>query len=195
MTIYKNIIKQSADIENLQYAVKYDKRGLFVKENKVIIAGKTAYAYLVLDPKRRGREISKIISEFQENTSKNKKEIDFANCGKFVLLSNEKMDPNEVVPLYYKRQIAEKMFGIAKEDLGILPLRTHSERNFKGFMTLTFIALIVHCAIKNRLGKNTSIEKAASIMRTLKCKVYENDVVPGEVNRKQRLLLEDAKKL
>jgi hypothetical protein len=189
---YKNIITQNADIESLKYAVKYDKRGLFVKENKIIVCEKTAYAYLVLDPERRGREISKTVSEMNENVS-DKKDMDLSNCGKFVLLSNEKIDPNKIIPLYYTRQIAEKMFAIAKNDLNILPLRTHSEPNFKGFMMLIFLSLILYCYVKTRLGNRFSIEKALSIMKPLKCKVYQDSIVPNEVNKKQRLLFEILK--
>lgn len=188
-TAYKNIIAENTDIENPKYAVKYDKRGLFVKENEVEIYGHKAFAYLVLDPERRGREISKAISKTDDNAKDN---IDFSNCGKMVLLSSDKLNTKDVVPLYYTRQIAERMFGIAKDDLNILPLRTHSEPNFKGFMMLVFISLIISCAVKARLGKKISIEQAVSTLKTLKCKVFDNSIIPNEVTKKQRLILEEA---
>jgi transposase len=117
---------------------------------------------------------------------------DFSNCGKMVLLSSEKLETNEAVPLYYTRQIAERMFGIAKDDLNILPLRVHSEPNFKGFMLLVFISLAISCELKARLGKNIGIEQAVSILKPLKCKVFDETVIPCELTRKQRLLLEDC---
>ncbi len=188
-TVYQNIIKDNADIESPKYAVQYDKRGLFIKENEIMLYDKKVFAYLVLDPERRGREISKIISDINDNNTDLDK-IDFSNCGKMVLLSSEKVNTNDVVPLYYTRQIAEKMFAIAKDDLNILPLRTHSEPNFKGFMLLIFISLIIACELKAKLGKNISIEKAMAILKTLKCKIYDDSIIPNEVNKKQRLLLE-----
>ena len=189
-TVYKNIITENGDIEDFKYAVKYDKRCLFVKEIEVTLYNEhTAYAYLVLDPERRGREISKTVLNAKE-IQKTPVEVDFMNCGKFILLSSEKLETTEVVPLYYMRQIAERMFCIAKDDLNILPLRTHSEVNFKGFMLLVFLSLILCCAVKSRLGKDISIDKAVSILKPLRCKVYENSVVPNEVNKKQRLIFE-----
>jgi transposase len=188
---YKNIIAENNDIESPLYAVKYDKRGLFVKENEVEIYGHKAFAYLVLDPERRGREISKIISNASGKDSDTDK-MDFSNCGKMVLLSSERLKTDDVVPLYYTRQIAEKMFGIAKDDLDILPLRIHSEPNFKGFMLLIFISLIIACEIKARLGKDISIEKAVASLRTLRCKVYDKDFIPNEVTKKQRVIFETA---
>jgi transposase len=190
-TVYKNIIAENIDIENPQYAIKYDKRGLFVKENEIEIYGCKAFAYLVLDPERRGREITKIITRLEDDGSDIEK-TNFSNCGKMVLLSSEKLAACDVVPLYYTRQIAERMFGIAKDDLNILPLRTHSEPNFKGFMLLVFISLIISCAIKERLGKKISIEQTISTLKNLKCKVFDDAVVPNEVSKKQRLIFEAA---
>jgi transposase len=190
-TIYKNIIAENTDIESPKYAVKYDKRGLFVKENAIEIYGHRAFAYLVLDPERRGREISKAVSRM-ENDGPDVDKMDFSNCGKMVLLSSEKIDTSDVIPLYYTRQIAERMFGIAKDDLNILPLRTHSEPNFKGFMLLTFIALIIACIVKERIGNKIAIEQVVSTLKTLKCKVFDASVVPNEVTKKQRLVFESA---
>jgi hypothetical protein len=190
--VYKKIITDSSDIESPQYAVKYDKRGLFIKENEVEIYGEKAFAYLVLDPERRGREISKAVSNMEDDGS-DINETDFSNCGKMVLLSSVKLNTSEVVPLYYTRQIAERMFGIAKDDLNILPLRTHSEPNFKGFMLLVFISLIISCGLKAKIGRKTTMEQVVSTLKTLKRKVFDdNTVIPNEVTKKQRLIFENA---
>ena len=188
--IYREIILNHPDIESGEHAVIYNKRALFVKEQEIDIYGHKAFAYLVLDPERRGREISNLISKKDEN-KESFLQADFSNCGKMVLLSYEQLEKNSVVPLYYTRQIAERMFGIAKDDLSILPLRTHSEPNFRGFMFLVFVSLILSSAIKKRL-ENTSVDKALSILKSLKCKVYNNSIVPYEVNKRQRLLFEDS---
>lgn len=156
-----------------------------------MIYGFKAFAYLVLDPQRRGSEISKAISQMEDDGTDIDK-TDFLNCGKLVLLSSEKLDKSEVVPLYYTRQIAERMFGIAKEDLNILPLRTHSEPNFKGFMLLVFISLIIICAVKNRLGNKIPIELAVSTLRNLKCTVFDDSLVICETTKRQRIILEAA---
>jgi len=59
-TVYKNIIAENSDIESPEYAVKYDKRGLFVKEIPIEIYGKPAFAYLVTDPERRGVKFQRL---------------------------------------------------------------------------------------------------------------------------------------
>jgi hypothetical protein len=156
LVVYRGIVAQCGDIESSRYVVEFGKRGLFVKEVEVeVCGGRRAFGYLVLDPERRGREISKAVLDMGEVSVEGGKVVDFSNCGKMVLLSSVRLSTVDVVPLYYTRQVAERMFGIAKDDLGILPLRTHSEPNFKGFMMLVFIALVVTCGVKSCLGKKT----------------------------------------
>jgi hypothetical protein len=46
----------------LKYTIKLDRRGLFVKGNEIEIYGYKAFAYLVLNPQRRGHEISKVVT-------------------------------------------------------------------------------------------------------------------------------------
>ena len=188
---YKSIVSECPDIESMRHAVKYNKRGLFVKERRIEIYDREAFAYLVLDPEMRGREIAKAIAEAPGDDSEYDAG-DFSICGKMVLLSSTKIATQDVVPLYYTRQIAERMFGIAKSDLGILPLRTHSEPNFKGFMLLVFIALVFSCHLKERLGKKFSVEMAVTAMRNMKAKVFDDAVMPGEPTKLQREIMEAA---
>jgi transposase len=108
-----------------------------------------------------------------------------------VLVTNENIDKKEIIPLFYSRQMAEQLFGIAKDDLNILPLRTHSEPRFRGLLMLSFISLILYLKIKAALGNNSTVEQVLNLMRNLKCKVYnDNSFIVAEVNKKQRLTFE-----
>jgi transposase len=56
-TLYKELIATEAkSIENKEYAIKYGTRGLFVKRIKIQFYGQEAYAFLVLDPIKKGKE-------------------------------------------------------------------------------------------------------------------------------------------
>ena len=196
--VYKNIVDQNLDIENARFVVVFGERGLFVKEVEVVVCGdKRVFGYLVLDPLRRGQEVSKAVLDVvggKEVKSLNVEVggvVDFSGCGKMVLLSSRRLSTVEVVPLYYTRQVVERLFGVVKEDLGILPLRTHSEPSFKGFMMLVFISLIVYCGIKDCLGNKVPVEQVVSLLKNLKCKVFDNSIVPCEVTKQQRLLFEN----
>ena len=193
LVLYRSVVAQCGDIESSRYVIKFGKRGLFVKEVEVeVCGGRGAFGYLVLDPERRGREISRAVLDMDEKKvgDGGGGVVDFSNCGKMVLLSSVRLSTVDVVPLYYTRQVAERMFGVAKDDLGILPLRTHSEPNFKGFMMLIFVSLIVYCGIKDRLGNKVPMEQVVSLLKNLKCKVFDNSIIPCEVTKQQRLLFE-----
>jgi len=186
--IYKSLIKENhAGIESKENAVVYGERGLFIRKVKIDLYGHPAFAYVVCDPVRRGKEISKKILELELKND----DFELQNCGMMVLVSNEDIDIKEIIPLYYSRQMAEQLFGIAKDDLNILPLRTHSESRFRGLLMLSFIALIVYLKIKAILDSNVTVEQTLNLMRNLKCKVYDdNSFVVSEVNKKQRLAFE-----
>jgi len=145
-----------------------------------------------IHPVRRGKEISKRILEleFEDN------EFDLENCGMMILVSNIDMNIDEVVPLYYSRQMAEQLFGISKDDLNILPIRTHSEARFRGLMLLSFIALVIYLKLKSSITPNTTVEQLLLIMKNLKCKVFDDkSILVAEVNKQQRLALENANSL
>jgi len=188
--IYKSLIQDNCGtIECKENAVAYGKRGLFIQKQPIDLYGNLAFAYIVCDPARRGREVSKKILGLEDKDS----DFELQNCGMMILVSNIDMNTNEVVPLYYSRQMAEQLFGISKDDLNILPIRTHSEARFKGLMLLCFIALIIYLKLKNSLGSDTTVEQLLNLMRNLKCKVFpDNSFIVGEVNKNQRLAFEHA---
>ena len=188
--IYGSLIRESAGvIERKENAVIYGKRGLFICKRQIDLYGHHAFAYIVCDPVRRGKEVSKKILGIEPEND----DFELQNCGMMILASSIDMNINEVVPLYYSRQMAEQLFGISKDDLNILPIRTHSEARFKGLMLLCFIALIVYLKLKKVIEPNTTVEQLLLFMRNLKCKTYpDNSFIVGEVTKKQRLAFEHA---
>lgn len=184
--IYKELINKTKEMEKPENIVKYNERGLFIKEEQIDLYGNVGFAYIICDPERRGKEISKKVINYE---NQKEEDLDLLNCGKFIIVSSTKIPTNEVIPLYYTRQSAEQLFGISKDDLNILPIRTHTETTFKGFMFLIFLALTIYSKTKKVLG-DIAIEQALSLLRNLKCKVYEENLIVSEVNKKQKLLLE-----
>jgi transposase len=191
--IYNTLIHEEvANIECNENAVKYGKRGLFIRKRHIDLYGYLAYAYVVCDPVRRGKEISKKILELESTGN----ELELEKCGMMILISNIDMSSDEVVPFYYSRQMVEQLFGISKDDLNILPIRTHSEARFRGLMLISFIALIVYMKIKVSIGSSITVEQLFLLLRNLKCKVYsDNSLIVSEVSKVQRLAFENAKLL
>jgi transposase len=188
--LYKSLISENCGtIEYHGNAVTYGKRGLFIHKQPIDLYGHPAFAYIVCDPARRGREVSKKILEIEPGSGS----FDLQNCGMMILVSSIDMDVSEVIPLYYSRQMAEQLFGISKDDLSILPIRTHTEARFRGLMLLSFISLIVYLKIRNTLHSKNTVEQLLSLMRNLKCKVFsDNSFLVSEVNKKQRLAFETS---
>lgn len=192
-TLYKDLINQEAKLlESIANGTKYGKRGLFVKERTINLFGKKAYAYIVLDPKRKGREIERFLLENIDDKEKNKEEqeYDFINNGIMILVSSFPIPKEDVVPSYYVRQTAEMLFGFSKDDLGILPLRVHNEQRLNGFLFLQFLTLILFVELKNKLGKKHTVEEMVLTLKKLKCKVYDNTIIISELTKEQRQLTE-----
>jgi len=188
--IYKQLIEKDLhDIESIQYAVRYGKRGLFVKQKEINLFGRKAYAHIVLDPERKGREMKKLLLDVTDEKEKHEEhELEYMlkTRGIMILVSSFKIDRSEVVPTYYIRQTAEMLFGFSKDDLKIVPLRVHSEGALRGFLFLQFLALIAFIQIKKKIGKEYTVEDVMLVMRNLKCKVYDNELVVQELTKQQK---------
>lgn len=191
--LYKRLVVEESDkLEKFRNAVRYGKRVLFIKKREVELFGRKVYAYIVLDPERRGREIRRTLLKVMDEVSKEDEEMEYILMKKGIMILVSSLDVNreEVVPLYYTRQIAERLFGFSKDDLNILPLRVHKEETLRGYLFLHFASLVVYSLLKRELGKDHTVEEVLLTLRNLKCKVYEDEVVVQEPTRQQREIFE-----
>ena len=192
-TIYKElIISEVKNIEKYENAVQYGKRALFIKQKKITLFGKDAFAYVVLDPERKGRETKNFLLQNIKNKENTVEELeyDMMKRGIMILVSSFNLKNEEVVPAYYVRQTAEKLFGFSKDDLSLLPLRVHNEESLRGFLFMQFVTLIAFVHIKNKLGKEYNVEEILLKLRNLKCKVYDDEIIICEPNKQQKEILE-----
>lgn len=186
------VVEESRDLEIYANAVRYGKRVLFIKRREVELFGNKAYAYIILDPERRGREIRRTLLKVMDEVSKEDREMEYIlmKKGIMILVSSLDVDREEVVSLYYTRQIAERLFGFSKDDLNLLPLRVHKEETLRGYLFLHFATLVVYSMLKKELGKDYTVEEVLLTLRNLKCKVYEGEVVVQELTKQQREIFE-----
>jgi len=189
---YKDLILSEAkNLEKYENVVRYGKRALFIKQKKITLFGKDAFAYLVLDPERKGRETKNFLLQNISNKENSVEELEYemTNRGIMILVSSFDLKKEKVVPAYYVRQTAEKLFGFSKDDISLLPLRVHNEETLRGFLFMQFITLIAFVHIKNKLGKNYNVEEILLTLRNLKCKVYDDEIIVCEPNRQQKDVL------
>lgn len=192
--IYKQLIQEEIpQLESIKNIVRYGKRGLFIKQREIEIFGKKAFAYIVLDPQRKGRETSKLIVEtIDEKDLHDEEELDYSlmKRGVMILISSSNISKQEVVEVYYLRQTAENLFGFSKSDLSILPLRVHTEETLRGFLFIQFLTLIAFVQIRNKIKSMFTVEEALLIMGNLKCKVYENEAIVSELTKPMKEISE-----
>lgn len=192
-TIYKELITSEVkNIERYENAVQYGERALFIKQKKINLFGKDAFAYIVLDPERKGREMKNFLLQNIKNKENSVEELeyDMMKRGIMILVSSFNLKNEEVVPSYYVRQTAEKLFGFSKDDLSLLPLRVHNEESLRGFLFMQFVTLIAFVHIKNKLGKEHNVEEILLKLRNLKCKVYDDEIIICEPNKQQKEVLQ-----
>lgn len=189
-TMYKELIQQEVkDLESFINGVRYGKkRSMFIKQKEIELFGRKAFAHIILDPKRKGREMDRFILENLDEKDKNKDELEygFLRRGVMILISSFEIPKEEVVPAYYVRQTAEMLFGFSKDDLDILPLRVHNETRVRGFLLIQFLTLIAFTQVKNKLGKEYTVEEALLTLRNLKAKVYDTGIIVSELNKEQK---------
>jgi len=193
-TLYKDLIKEAMpDIEAFKNAVKYGDRILFVKQKRVDLFGNEGYAHIVLDPERKGRETKKLLINAIEDKESDEENVEFEllKSGAMILVSSFDIDKKEVVPLYYMRQMVEKLIGFAKDDLDLIPLRVHREETLRGYLLLIFITLTVFSLLKKEVGSDNTVEEALLTMRNLKCKVYDDELIVQELAKQQKEIVEN----
>lgn len=192
--LHKELIRnECTDIEDIQYAVRYGKRVLFVKKLKVTLFGKETFAYIVLDPERKGRETKKMLLKVMDEKDSNK-DINFMlkKKGIMILISSFSIASDEVVAYYYTRQVAERLLGFSKDDLKLVPLRVHKEETVRGYLLFQFISLAAFLLLKNELGKKMTVEEALLSLRNLKVKVFENKMIVQELTKEQKEIFEKS---
>lgn len=186
--LYKQLISENInDLEHSKHMLWLRDRLLSVKRVEVDLFGNNGYAYVSLDHQRRHDEIQKYLKTalHDKNISDVEKDEAIKTKGVFILISSEKIEINEIMPLYYTRQSVEQVFDLSKNNVDLLPLRVHDEEAFRGHLMLSFIASIVYLIFNQKLNDTLyNAEGAFMILRNQKCKVFVDRILPKEVNKK-----------
>ena len=97
---------------------------------------------------------------------------------------DQKLTKTRFYPLYYTRQAIEQLFGFAKSNNNLLPLRVHSETSINGYLMLVFLALVVYISMRSALNQELTMDQALLRLRVLKAKVYDEEIIIQEHNKK-----------
>jgi len=192
--LYKQLVADTAeDLEKSQNLVIYNGRSLFIKRAEVDLFGNKGFAYVVCDLKRKLSESNKfLIAAREDNLPNDEIDTGLKFKGKFVLISDKELEAAEVIPLYYTRQSAERLFGVSKSILDTLPIRAHLEAVMRGVLLLNFMALVLFTELQKALGVFSTVEEALLEARNLKCKVFDDSIIVAEPNRRFKDILANS---
>jgi hypothetical protein len=188
--LYVDAIHQySEEVLSDQCRYMYQDRVIGIKRIYKLLYGHRGYLYLCVDYNSRNDQIRKFTKSAIAEKKPRRKWSSYTNkMGFFALVSSEKIETEDLLPLYYTRQTVEQVFDVSKNNTHILPLRIHNEETFRGHIMLTFMAIILfiklnHCFKGHKVftAQNALIE-----MRNLKCKVYDDWVLVKEINKDMR---------
>ncbi|MDR1733047.1 MAG: transposase [Synergistaceae bacterium] len=189
--LYNNLIATHTDIESVKNAVIYGGRALYVKKVEVDLYENKGFAYVICDIRRKGDETTKyLISAKEDGLSDEEMGTALNEKGKFILISSEDVPISEIIPMYYTRQTAEKLFGVSKSFIDLLPLRTHKIETLRGYLMLTFITLLIYLEMKSRLKGKFTVERAIVDMGNLMSKSYGNHTIICEPNKNMKAIAE-----
>jgi hypothetical protein len=188
LKLYKQLASEHIDsLVNADHMLLQRDRILSVKRVEINLFGHLAYAYVAIDHSRREDEIRKYLRSALGSKDVSREEMNAVIKGKgvFILISSEKIEPEDVMPLYYTRQAVEQIFDVGKNNADLLPLRVHSEEAFRGHLLLSFISTVVFLIV-NQMLKDTAYnaEGAFLILGNQKCKVFDDRILPKEPNKK-----------
>jgi hypothetical protein len=201
-TMAKGLIRKfGGNVNNKEYALEYGDRLLFMKRVPTKLFGHDAYAYIAIDFQRQKEEQERYYRKVVENSRKKKKgktEKDENDMGYFVLISSEMLDTSEVMPLYYMRQTIEQTFDFAKNDVALVPVRTHTDETFRGHLMLSFMATVLLISVKRFLKTRKKTAELPAIqalkaMRYIKCDIFPNTIVTSEPSKYANLIINELK--
>jgi transposase len=183
---YKELMAKYGDnLKTARNSIKYESRVLFGIKVPIILYEKQLFAYILLDIDTASKEEKDIIQKYdinEDNYNDIQKKLNSA--GKFILLSSDEYDINEILPLYYTRQHIEQMFDICKTYIDILPLRVHNEKTLRGTLLIFFIASIIYSYISNELKKsNYSAIGSFYLMKLLQIEIYNSSKIVQELTK------------
>ncbi|MDX1924192.1 MAG: transposase [Rickettsiaceae bacterium] len=185
--LYKQLLrKHIGKIETASNAIRYNNRTIFILKAEADLYGQKGYAYIALDLTRKSKEVDKALTLRSEDETEAELQDKFDRAGVMMLISSKDIAQKDVIETYYTRQTIEQIFGFFKSDLESLPIRRHNDDTIRGFLFLQFLALIIYIEFRKCLSCKFTAEQALMIMRNLKGKIFDNNILTAELTKKQR---------
>lgn len=181
--IYNSVLAKGLDgLKRSENLVEFNGRYVYAKQVECPVDKHTAYAYLCYDVDASGDENHKAI-KYSHKKRKSECEMHklFETSGLFVIISSLPYQPDDILTVYYTRQLVEQYFDVSKGISRLTPLRVHKEQRVLGHMLLSQIAATINLYIQKKM--HSSFEKSEEMfmgLRNQKCIVYASQIVTNE---------------
>lgn len=164
--------------------------GLYLLPDMKRFYMRNQYRCMILDAQKKANDLAKLIaaSTALADEEKNRKNdlFSFNSAGIFMLISSKIIPTEDILSAYYTRQSVEQLFSFAKSDLDLLPIRCHSDQTIRGYLFLQFLLLIIFVEIREKLAGHFTVEEALMVLTSLKCKIYNDQIIMQELTKKQK---------
>ena len=85
-------------------------------------------------------------------------------------------------------------FDTGKNNAELLPLRVHGVEGFRGHFLISFIASVIYITANQMLkGSDVCANGAFHVLRNLKCKVFDKEIIVQEANKKMNDIADHLK--
>ena len=187
---YKTLYHSTKNLfANAKYELIRQGHTYFGYRKEVEIFKRREYAYVYVDKDNALEGCRKYRyeheKEYQEMADKDKNWY-AVKYGFFILISNKKLEPDEMLDEYYGRTDIEGIFKTSKEYLDLLPLSKWTDQTVRGKIVNDIIATIVFLQIRRKLTKiGISMTKLIGKTQSLMCMKKADGTIMVEVPNKQ----------
>lgn len=168
-------------LNNGKYDFVREKHSYFGIRKEVSLFGQRIYAYIYVDHQNALAGYSDYIREHPkefEGLKDKEKTWKKYSSGFFVLLSNIREHPKEMLDRYFGRCFIETVFKTAKEYLQMLPLKKWNAKRVYGKMLADMISTIVYLSMRRvLLSSDLALTEVPTITQSLMCAVGKDGVV------------------
>lgn len=133
---------------------------------------------------------------FEIGTRKNAVVMRVNGMGKSLIFYNGNYDWMDCLSLYRERDIVEKGFRSLKHDIESLPMNTNKDSTTRGFLFVSFIALILRMRLVNRM-KETGLIREYTLEKLLlelekirKIELRNGEILLSETTKKCKHILD-----
>lgn len=168
-------------LNNGKYDFRREGHTYFGKRREVCLFKQRVYAYIYVDHQNALMGYNDYIREHErefEGMRDKEKTWRKYSSGFFVLLSNVRETPKEILDRYFGRCYIETVFKTSKEYLAMLPLKKWDARRVYGKMLLDMIATIVYMGMRRDLAStNLALTEVPAITQSLMCALGRDGIV------------------